>query len=572
MTAERGPSAPKDSGRPGQRLAGGLALWACRVALYATVLAAMLSAGWAEPEFGRHSDEAGHFITGTLIHDWVASGFARPPLEFARLYYTKYPKISLGHWPPLFHMVQAAWYGLAGVSRHAALALMALISGSYLLLLFECLRRRVGLLGSLVATALVLVSPVFRASCSVFMADHLVALLSFAAVWACACYLEGGRALPALGFGVLGSLAILTKQDAIALVLVLPLAVALLRRFDILLDYRFYLPLILMASVTVPVFLMSFLTTDHELLSGSWSIFAAKGLYFLEGLLLTGWSSLPIVVLGMIALAYPGLRPSKLGLLHVALVAHALGYVLIQVAATTVYPESRYKTSLLGLAALISATAFAAVSAARWAGPRARAIAATALLVPIALDHQVFEDRSFAGYRKLAESLPTRSGFQVILICSDPQGDSAIVSEFRLQRPDTPFCVLRADKILASSTWNGRGYTLFAEDPDGIAKLIEKYYVDYIMIDDWAGDSGRHSALLRSLLEAHPEQFPAVGTYPIVRRQSGRRHVGAAHLYRVAAAREPRPQTINLSIPGLPGGADITVSAAAQASATGARR
>ena len=79
-------------------------------------LAALLSwfAGAFQAEFGGYPDEPAHYVTGLMIHDYIAGWFPATPLRFAENYYLHYPKVAFGHWPPVFHFLQAIWMLLFG--------------------------------------------------------------------------------------------------------------------------------------------------------------------------------------------------------------------------------------------------------------------------------------------------------------------------------------------------------------------------------------------------------------------------------------------------------------------------
>src|ERR1051325_9100792 len=85
-------------------------------------------AGTFHSEFGRYQDEGMHYITGLLVHDFVASGHWTHPMAFAKEYYVHFPKVGLGQWPPLFYVIQTAWTLVFGVSRQSVLFLMVVLT------------------------------------------------------------------------------------------------------------------------------------------------------------------------------------------------------------------------------------------------------------------------------------------------------------------------------------------------------------------------------------------------------------------------------------------------------------
>ena len=86
-------------------------------------------------------DEARYLMNGVYLLDLTRDRpFANVAtlLDHARLYYARYPALSLGHHPPLLPLAEAATYALFGVSVHSArlVTLLSFIAASAFLLLF----------------------------------------------------------------------------------------------------------------------------------------------------------------------------------------------------------------------------------------------------------------------------------------------------------------------------------------------------------------------------------------------------------------------------------------------------
>ncbi len=111
--------------------------------------------GAYQSEFGGHPDEAAHVVTGLFIRDalvetwhYATGGFHGSPVrigkEFADRYYTHYPKIGLGVWPPFFYLVQSAWTWPFGASRTALLLLLCALAAALAWLVFRVVREELG--------------------------------------------------------------------------------------------------------------------------------------------------------------------------------------------------------------------------------------------------------------------------------------------------------------------------------------------------------------------------------------------------------------------------------------------
>jgi len=162
-------------------------------------------------EFGGHPDEASHYVTGLMVHDYLVGSDWTHPLRFAENYYSHYPRVSLGHWPPFFYVLQAAWTVPFGVSRVSVMLLMALVTALTAATLYHCVRRDCGPLTALVVSLLFVALPLVQRYDDILMADTLIGLLCF---WAALCFgrfVDTGTWRSAAAFGILASLAILTK-------------------------------------------------------------------------------------------------------------------------------------------------------------------------------------------------------------------------------------------------------------------------------------------------------------------------------------------------------------------------
>ena len=111
--------------------------------LFLTItLAIQWTKGAFQGEFGSHPDEPAHFVTALMVHDYVADLFPAPPMQYAENYYLHYPKVGLGHWPPVFYVVQAGWMMLFSESRISMMLLMAVVAALFGVTLYEVVRRR----------------------------------------------------------------------------------------------------------------------------------------------------------------------------------------------------------------------------------------------------------------------------------------------------------------------------------------------------------------------------------------------------------------------------------------------
>ncbi len=168
-------------------------------------------AGALDGAWGADSDEASHFLNGVMVLDYAKAGFPGHPLRYAENYYRHYPKIGLGHWPPLFALVEAAWFVAMPLSYVSGIVLVNLLAAGVAAMICWMGRYGLGLPSGLAwgAGFVWLLLPLVRQYSAVFMAEMLLTFCVTAAVMA--------FARESIAFGWWAGLALLTKGTAIAL-------------------------------------------------------------------------------------------------------------------------------------------------------------------------------------------------------------------------------------------------------------------------------------------------------------------------------------------------------------------
>ena len=184
---------------------------------FAVILQA-LSGAYAV-DFAGNPDEPAHYVTGVMVRDYLAAFPWQPPMTFARNFYSHYPIVAIGHWPPMFYVAQAAWTLPFGVSRLSVLLLMAILSAATATVVFASWRRRFGNAAAGALALAFLSVPIVQEHGRMVMAEMLVALFTLLAVAAYRRYLETGHWRDSLQFALAASAAILTKPNGLALAL-----------------------------------------------------------------------------------------------------------------------------------------------------------------------------------------------------------------------------------------------------------------------------------------------------------------------------------------------------------------
>ena len=469
------------------------------------------------------SDDPAHYVTGLMIHDYIRLGFPWPPAHFAQNYYAHYPKVAIGHWPPVFYVLQGVWMTLCGDSIHSDLVFMALLSALFATTLYALaaqeLRSKIAGLG---LALLLLLIPVQQIFSSTVMADLPVALFCLWATVLWGRYLERGSAKAMAGFAIFASLAILTKGNGYALLLVPPITILLTRRFSLLKDSRLWTFGALILLLCAP---WSFLTRElvvptlqYKLTPGF--VVSATVYYFSQLFWQSGWVVALFVTVGVTALLVHIARrqAAPIWIATLSWLAAFLAFHVLVPAGL----EMRY--IILVLPAWLMLMAYGIVwTAEHLRLPRttmaARAIALSAVVaIAFAAFSFYIPRRHDPGFKSLARTVAQSPEFRkkVVLVSSEGDGEGMFISE--LAQFDTPrpkHIVIRASRALANSDWNQSTYSLVFQTPEEVQQYVESIPIGVVILDRTARfRPNLHQALLEQMIERYPQRWKLFGTYP----------------------------------------------------------
>jgi dolichyl-phosphate-mannose-protein mannosyltransferase len=507
-------------------------LTADRVAAPGVAAGALLTAvllqtasGAYRSEFGAHPDESAHYVTGVMVREYVASRAPGSPLGFAQEYYAHYPKVAIGHWPPGFYLLQAVWTLPFSPSRVSVLVLMAAFAAALATTLFLTLREELGRLVAATTALLFVALPVVQKASGMVMGELPLALFCFWAVLAFGRFLDQGRGVDALLCALASAAAVLTKGNAFALGLAVPLAVLLARRWGRLRQPALWASAALVVVLCAPWYLLTARFAANNFAAGPPTVeyaWAAARLYTRELVLAGG---LGLAVLATVGLAETVARPwprRAIGGRWAAAAALLLATWLFH----CVVPSSREaRHMVMALPAFMMFVAAGIAAAARWADRDGRhaarwRLAAVAVAVSLfAADGFAVPAKRWSGFSAAVDLLlrsPT-GGPATTLIVSDVRGEGMFISEVARREPRPRRTILRGSKALAESGWNGEGYRLLHRTPAEVLAFLEDA-VDVVVLDTSANTAGEtHPQLLTETVRRHPDRFQSLGVFPLTR-------------------------------------------------------
>lgn len=492
-------------------------------------------------EFGSYPDEAAHYVTGLMFHDYFASLHFFSPVQFAENFYMHYPKVGIGHWPPFFYVLQGVWTLVFSTSRASLMFLMAALAALFAFVLYLMLKEKFGGTTSFAAGIVLLALPAVQAQSAMVMADIPVALFSLLAAMSLGRFLDTECSLDVFAFGAFSAIAIMTKGSAFALGLVPLIAIPLSRKWRLFRRLSLWGSAGIVLAVCGPWYWFT-----RRMQAGAWNransvlsySFTAVSFYAAQVTKIMGWGLLILSAIGIVIVFRQLARspekpekPEKNGM-WAAMIGLAAGVVIL----LSVIPtglEDRYL-----LPAIPPAVALA-VAGAKYVVSKVLprrlepAVTAALLVIVFAATGLSFPRKRPHGYRFVARTLVSNPKLRhsVILVCSDADGEGMLVSEIAMldHRPD--HVVLRAGEVLARSDWNGSNYRLLLTSGSQILAYMDSIPVSAVVIDGSVPNSNlvAHQTLLQKTVTSDAAEWKLVGKYPVWR--AGIEHPGSLEVY-----------------------------------------
>ena len=475
-------------------------------------------------EFGGHPDEPSHFITGLMVRDYVASLASSPPMEYAENYYLHYPRVALGHWPPVFYVVQGGWTLLFGPSRVSLMILMALLAALLAVTVHKLIEAEYSYGAGLAAGSLLVSLPLMQSLTHAVMAELVVALLC---LWAAFCwgrYLDSGHWRYSAGFGLLAALAILTKGTGLALAWIPLLATLAARKLTLVRRPSFWAPAVIVIALCAPWYLLvpaaMHQSADNSLPTLGW----AEPMSPLYGLGFVLLIQLTILIIPMLA----GWGVKVIGPMRRGAGASGkwagLAALSVSLTLTSLWigPARDHRHMSLVMPALVMFT----VAGSAWLFGRRplrnlSSSAKTALAVSLTVAMCVFnafrsDPQPARGFSALAADIMSQPRFDdaVMLVSSGGAGEGMLICEVarRDRRPGR--IVLRSSKVLAKSSWNGRTYELHYKNPDEAGEFLRQVPVNLLILDRTRSNPEAHHRILDELVRRRPDEWELIGEYP----------------------------------------------------------
>lgn len=505
--------------------------------------------------FSSYPDEPAHYVTGLMVRDYLAHGMAGPPLAYAQDYYLHYPEVALGQWPPVFYMIQAAWTLVFSPGRASVLFLMAILTTVLALSVFAVAREEWGTSFALVGGLLFVALPLVQTSASRIMTEIPVALFGFLAILALGRYMERERWMDAAAFGLLASVAIMTKGSGFALGLAPLLAALLARRLALLRRPSFWLPALIVGVACGPWYVLTAGGVVDTFVYAGGTAYTAHALrvfssHFINvlGLLL-----FPLVCLGAITRLRPGPDGTVSGR-WAAIAALPLSVLIFHIS-VSVTDEDRHvvtATPALILLFLAGVSSLATRLPPRNWPERSKRWLLIPLCVIVFLV-TVFDipQKRISGYSEAAQAVLATADFRhsILMVSTHAvhgNGEGMLIAEIAMREQRPGHYIIRATKALSRIDWNATEQQPLYESPEEVLAFLDSVPVGGLVLDMTPRLNGfQHHDLLVGTVQAHPERFILLSVHPLTRAQS---QVAGSELrvYRVVGNENPAPERIHM--------------------------
>jgi Dolichyl-phosphate-mannose-protein mannosyltransferase len=452
-------------------------------------------------------DESAHFVSSLMIADYFKHHLFSNPLSFAKAYYEHFPRVGLGHWPPMFEAVQAALFLVFGHRGTTAVALQAIIGGLCAGLAAAIVSPLGRVLGAITGVA-VLFAPAVLFLVSTVMADNFLAVLVTLTALGWSAFYYKRTWSSALVFALLAAASILTKGTGFGLALMPVIYLGIKRDLWFLFDKKAIFAAVVVAILTIPWYLATYrLAATGFIYPWGWAYtrlaipFFVKALPDSVGILIVA-----CYIVGLyfsIATDDAGKEPLDIDVF----VAASLSMLIIPMIAPADLLE-RYLIPALPSAAVVAAWGLqrliSVVPRSQIKRPLVRSSlwGAIVLLSLASVFHKPHLEPYHSG-RIASYILDAHEANPLVLVSGAASVEGAVIAAFAERDHSWSHYVVRGTAVLASGNFSGTTYAERFDTPEAMAKWIRNNQIGWIVVQDpIAADAFPHDQILKAALDA----------------------------------------------------------------------
>lgn len=454
------------------------------------------------------ADEPSHFLNGYFIANYLSHHLGSNPMSAATDFYIHYPKISIGHWPPMYYGFLGVIFLLVPPTMPVVFAINVMVAtlpviGVTAALALLC-NRRAAVAGALVYA----LAPLALEGQVMFMVDQplTACLVAATALWiAYSVKPDWGKVL---AFALLAALAVLIKGNGWLIVLVPIFHIALTGNWKQLLSPKLYIAAVLAAGIVVPWYMLTAKIAADGFNYQAGLSYAAKALA--ANLLTIVQNLTPVGSLLALFAIVTEFRDRKSSVVRWSIVSGLISLILATLTLQSLVPVDivdRYMApalpaivtlAVLGAHRLLARLHLSAM-------PRLPTILAAVLLVVMAspgVMHLVQrQPKADTGIAPLAMRLAAGVQPSLSVIDGSTAAEGAFIAGMAVQDAGLQSYVIRASKLLAESNFMGSSYSLKFRDTDQVLAELRRLGVQHVILVRENGMSAfPHSEQLRTAL------------------------------------------------------------------------
>ena len=474
------------------------------------------ASGAYHAEFG--NDEAAHYVSGLMVHDYLKGGLETSPRDFLQNYHSHYPVIGIGHWPPFYYLVEAVWMLFFGISRTAVLALSA--AGTFVvgIVLYRFLEQRYAAMAAGVAAVIFCVSLVVQENTNTLMIDIPLTLVCLLAMLSYVRYLNSGQIRDSVIFAILAVAAIMMKGNGASLALLPPCAVLIGRRFDLLRKLSFWIPVPIVGVLTAPWYLYTYQSTSRGF-RYSWGLDYLSASNVANAQLLLFYLGPVVIALALLGFVKVILRghktPLDAGLVGAGSLFTAVWAFQSLVPAAL---EPRYLLPLVPPLLILSVHGLSII----WEWLRGfkpsinswRLIAVLLFLASFLISSWGIATKSSFGVIQAVQQIDehTTSTNQTVLIAMDSSLEPAAVAEIAMADNNRPlFFAIRGSRLLGGGGFNNFQYIPRFQTVAEVMGAIDEYNIPLILLrNDGNPKNWEHIRRIEQAMVLFPERFQVI--------------------------------------------------------------
>jgi hypothetical protein len=458
----------------------------CLCLLFASIsLFIQYASGAFTADLALDPDEPAHAVSSLVVRDYLTQAFPHNPIRFGWDFYAHYSKVSIGHWPPLFYCLEGIWSLLFGRNQVALLLFVTLCGAAFIASIYFEVERRSSAVTALVSVAIILSTRIFHQMLCGVRPDILLALMVFWAAVYCGEYMRFGSRRSRNLFIAFALAAMLVHGRGAALILLpfilLPLrskvtkwhwitagAIVLLLAF---------VPRLLHQAPThrwtaLPFRARDFMLSTAFLTGWPWKSLAKDGVS-----LVAGWPWAVLAACGL-PLVFRRSGEQQFWAAMAGIIVCNLGFYLL----VPVPLEYRFLISTMQAVAVLAGGALEVLRQSNlpFRGPLRLGLATAAVAwMSIAVAH--VERKPDWGYGRLVANC-LFCGNDVVLIAGDETNEGGLIVEASLSDPNRVHTVLRASKLLASSSWTGWDRQLIYRSSSDVLHSLDQSHVSLVLV------------------------------------------------------------------------------------------